>query len=141
VYSLQESEGAETKDDEPVNDPIGNLGFTHGFVASLSVIIVSELGDKTFFIAAILAMQHSRCLVFLGAISALGFMTALSVFLGFATVIIPRTFTYYTGTILLALFGVKMLYEGYKMSPDEGKEELEAVHEELNKANEVYTQF
>ena len=28
--------------------------FIHGFLASLSVIIVSELGDKTFFIAAIM---------------------------------------------------------------------------------------
>ena len=37
-----------------------SLGFIHGFVASVSVIIVSELGDKTFFIAAILAMKHSR---------------------------------------------------------------------------------
>jgi len=127
----------EKADDKPVNSQVGNLGFAHGFVASLSVIIVSELGDKTFFIAAILAMKHSRCLVFSGAISALAFMTVLSVFLGFATVIIPRTFTYYAGTILLALFGVKMLYEGYKMSPDEGKEELEAVHEELSKTNEV----
>ena len=113
------------------------MGFVHGFVASFCVIIVSELGDKTFFIAAILAMQHARCLVFTGAISALGFMTVLSVFLGFATVIIPRTVTYYAGTILLALFGVKMLYDGYKMSADEGKEELEAVDEELNKSNEV----
>ncbi len=30
--------------------------FTHAFVASFSVMIVSELGDKTFFIAAIMAM-------------------------------------------------------------------------------------
>lgn len=37
-----------------------DTSFLHGFVASLSVIIVSELGDKTFFIAAIMAMQHSR---------------------------------------------------------------------------------
>ena len=28
--------------------------FLHGFLASISVIIVSELGDKTFFIAAIM---------------------------------------------------------------------------------------
>ena len=39
---------------------------------------MSELGDKTFFIAAILAMRHSRLLVFGGAISALGLMTVLS---------------------------------------------------------------
>ena len=39
---------------------------------------MSELGDKTFFIAAILAMRHSRMLVFAGAIAALGLMTVLS---------------------------------------------------------------
>ena len=55
-----------------------DASFVHAFVASLSVIIVSELGDKTFFIAAILAMRHSRLLVFGGAIAALGLMTILS---------------------------------------------------------------
>lgn len=55
-----------------------SLGFVHAFVASLSVIIVSELGDKTFFIAAIMAMRHSRITVFIGAISALALMTILS---------------------------------------------------------------
>jgi len=55
-----------------------SLGFVHAFVASLSVIIVSELGDKTFFIAAIMAMRHPRITVFTGAISALALMTVLS---------------------------------------------------------------
>ena len=40
-----------------------NLGFIHAFVASISVIVVSELGDKTFFIAAIMAMRHSRLII------------------------------------------------------------------------------
>lgn len=53
-------------------------GFAHAFIASLSVIIVSEIADKTFFIAAIMAMRHSRVVVFLGAITALGVMTILS---------------------------------------------------------------
>ena len=55
-----------------------DLGFIHAFLASLSVIIVSELGDKTFFIAAILAMRNPRLTVFAGAMSALGLMTVLS---------------------------------------------------------------
>lgn len=73
-----------------------SLGFWHGFVASISgplflcssfslppplplpVIIVSELGDKTWFIAAILAMRHPRLTVFAGAMGALALMTALS---------------------------------------------------------------
>lgn len=60
------------------HDPVVSLGFVHAFVASISVIIVSELGDKTFFIAAIMAMRHSRITVFTGAISALALMTILS---------------------------------------------------------------
>lgn len=55
-----------------------NVGFLHAFVASLSVILVSEIGDKTFFIAAIMAMRHPRLTVFAGAIFALGLMTVLS---------------------------------------------------------------
>lgn len=55
-----------------------SVNFYHGLVASISVIIVSELGDKTFFIAAIMAMRYSRLTVFFGAMSALGFMTVLS---------------------------------------------------------------
>jgi Ca2+/H+ antiporter, TMEM165/GDT1 family len=33
-----------------------------GFLKSLGVIFASEIGDKTFFIAAIMAMQHPRLL-------------------------------------------------------------------------------
>lgn len=62
-----------------VNEPNkGNLGFIHAFVAALSVIIVSELGDKTFFIAAIMAMRYNRLTVLAGAMLALGLMTCLS---------------------------------------------------------------
>lgn len=59
-------------------DKKSNLGFIHAFAASFSVIIVSELGDKTFFIAAIMAMKHPRLTVFMGAIMALALMTILS---------------------------------------------------------------
>lgn len=76
----------QNKEDMVAKDPYGKLldkgtidvGFIHAFVASISVIIVSELGDKTFFIAAIMAMRHPRLTVFLGAMSALGLMTVLA---------------------------------------------------------------
>ena len=42
---------------------------------SLSMILVCEMGDKTFFIAAIMAMRHDRLVIFAGAISALAVMT------------------------------------------------------------------
>ncbi len=60
------------------NKGLVDLGFIHAFVASLSVIIVSELGDKTFFIAAIMAMRHPRMVVYMGAMGALGLMTVMS---------------------------------------------------------------
>ena len=104
-------------------------GFLHGFVESLSVILVSEIGDKTFFIAAILAMSNNKLTVgrlfelcprfcfflqvFLGAISALAVMTILSALLGFVvTTFIPREYTYYTCTAIMFLFGVKVSRKG-----------------------------
>ncbi|KAK0183476.1 hypothetical protein PV327_001514 [Microctonus hyperodae] len=116
----------------------GNLGFLHAFVASLSVIVVSELGDKTFFIAAIMAMRHPRLTVFIGAIGALALMTILSVIFGYAATIIPRAYTYYISTALFALFGLKMLKDGYYMSPNEGQEELEEVQTTLRKKEDEY---
>ena len=55
-----------------------HVRFVHAFVKAIVVIIVSEIGDKTFFIAAIFAMKHARSTVFAGAIGALGLMTFLS---------------------------------------------------------------
>lgn len=113
-----------------------NLGFIHAFVAAISVIIVSELGDKTFFIAAIMAMRYNRLTVLAGAMLALGLMTCLSVLFGYATTVIPRVYTYYVSTALFAIFGIRMLREGLKMSADEGQEELEEVQAEIKRKDE-----
>ena len=37
--------------------------FLEGLVKSGTMILISEIGDKTFFIAAIMAMRHSRLTV------------------------------------------------------------------------------
>ncbi|MCI4389328.1 transmembrane protein 165 [Pangasianodon hypophthalmus] len=124
--------------DEPSK---GNLGFIHAFVAAISVIIVSELGDKTFFIAAIMAMRYNRLTVLAGAMLALGLMTCLSVLFGYATTIIPRIYTYYISTALFAIFGVRMLREGLRMSADEGQEELEEVQAEIKKKDEELQRY
>ncbi|CAL8119943.1 unnamed protein product [Orchesella dallaii] len=130
--------GGGTSTKGPVKEArsVGSLGFLHAFVASFSVIVVSELGDKTFFIAAIMAMRHSRLTVFAGAIGALSLMTVLSALFGYATTIIPRAITYYISTVLFAIFGLKMLYDGYRMSPDEGQEELEEVQATLRRRDD-----
>lgn len=42
---------------------MGGHGFIEGFLKSWGVILASEIGDKTFFIAAIMAMRHARLTV------------------------------------------------------------------------------
>lgn len=37
--------------------------WIHGFTKSLGLILCSEVGDKTFIIAALMAMKHSRRMV------------------------------------------------------------------------------
>lgn len=51
-----ELEQKPSEDGSKAQAPKTNLGFIHAFIASFSVIIVSEIGDKTFFIAAIMSM-------------------------------------------------------------------------------------
>lgn len=53
-----------------------------GFVAALSLIFLSEIGDKTFFIAALLAMRLGKWVTFLGASVALALTSILSVCVG-----------------------------------------------------------
>eukprot|EP00053_Salpingoeca_punica_P023439 m.10073 g.10073 ORF g.10073 m.10073 type:complete len:282 (+) comp5119_c0_seq1:112-957(+) len=114
--------------------------FSHAFMASFSVIVVSEIGDKTFFIAAIMAMRHPRLTILAGAVSALAAMTVLSAYVGHAATVIPRVYTQYIASALFVFFGLKMLREGYYMSPEEGAEELEEVTQELKQKEEELAQ-
>ncbi|KAF9540704.1 hypothetical protein EC957_003888 [Mortierella hygrophila] len=102
------------------------------FFLSLAMIVVSEIGDKTFLIAAIMAMKHPRLLVFSAAISALAIMTFLSAAFGHAVPnLIPRTYTNYLAAILFFCFGIRMFYDGYHMTEEDAKHELEEVTQEL----------
>ncbi|KAJ5970604.1 uncharacterized protein N7479_000522 [Penicillium vulpinum] len=105
----------------------------HSLIFSFTMIIVSEIGDKTFLVAALMAMRHPRLVVFSAAFSALIGMTVLSAVLGHAVpTLIPKTFTKFMAAILFLVFGVKMLKEGREMSPDEGVgEEMREVEAEL----------
>eukprot|EP00197_Chlamydomonas_leiostraca_P009085 CAMPEP_0202873186 /NCGR_PEP_ID=MMETSP1391-20130828/22772_1 /ASSEMBLY_ACC=CAM_ASM_000867 /TAXON_ID=1034604 /ORGANISM="Chlamydomonas leiostraca, Strain SAG 11-49" /LENGTH=244 /DNA_ID=CAMNT_0049554367 /DNA_START=9 /DNA_END=743 /DNA_ORIENTATION=- len=105
--------------------------FGLAFLKSFLTILCSEIGDKTFFIAAIMAMRNPRMTVFGGAIGALAVMTVLSAALGWAAPnLIPKVYTHYAATALFFFFGLKSLWDAYK--GDEGEEsELEQVEQEL----------
>ncbi|CAH1434011.1 unnamed protein product [Lactuca virosa] len=47
------------------------LGVLDAFFASLSMIIVNEIGDEASIIAALMAMRHPKLIVLSGALSAL----------------------------------------------------------------------
>uniref|UniRef100_A0A5S6QRL3 GDT1 family protein n=1 Tax=Trichuris muris TaxID=70415 RepID=A0A5S6QRL3_TRIMR len=97
------------------------------------MVIVSELGDKTFFIAATLSMKYSRTVVFAGSIAALFVMTVLSAFFGYAVQVIPRLYVVYFSAALFFLFGVKMLHSAYHMTDMAAAEELEEAQAEIQK--------
>ena len=108
-------------------------GFTKAFGESFMVILATEIGDRTFFIAAIMAMRHSRFIIWSGAVGALVVMTVLSTLVGHvAPLLIPRSYTQLAAAGLFAFFGVRMLKDG--MAAEDGaSEELEEVEQELNK--------
>ncbi|MGC1306572.1 MAG: TMEM165/GDT1 family protein [Phormidesmis sp.] len=96
------------------------MGLLTGFTAGLLLITLSELGDKTFFIAAILAMRHPRCWVFVGATIALFAMTVLSVLLGQIAAVFPPHYVKGVAAALFVGFGTKLLYDALKMPESEG---------------------
>lgn len=59
------------------DNPKKTKDFIKALFASFSAIIATEIGDKTFFIAAVLSMRNDRLAVFGGAILALIIMTIL----------------------------------------------------------------
>ncbi|OJD27290.1 hypothetical protein ACJ73_01314 [Blastomyces percursus] len=105
----------------------------HSFLLSLTMILFSEVGDKTFLVAALMAMRHPRMVVFSSAFTALIAMTVLSALLGHAVpTLISKSFTNILAAVLFLIFGVKMVFEAKNMAPDEGVgEEMKEVEMEL----------
>ncbi|WP_317615834.1 TMEM165/GDT1 family protein [Phormidesmis priestleyi] len=107
------------------------------FTAGLLLITVSELGDKTFFIAMCLAMRHRRRYVFAGAVLALAAMTILSVSLGRVVSLLPRDLTHYAAIVLFVAFGIKLLYDAHQMRPECSDRTLAADDDYLECASDA----
>ncbi|KAJ9650096.1 GCR1-dependent translation factor 1 [Neophaeococcomyces mojaviensis] len=105
----------------------------HSMFLAFTMILFSEIGDKTFLVACLMAMRHDRLLVFSAAFSALVTMTVLSAVLGHAVpTLIPKWLTNFLAAGLFLVFGVKMLLEARNIDPSEGvSEEMKEVEQEL----------
>ncbi|KAH8732550.1 hypothetical protein GQ44DRAFT_602204 [Phaeosphaeriaceae sp. PMI808] len=123
----------------PDGDTAGVIQPFHSFVLSFTMIIFSEIGDKTFLVAALMAMRHPRLLVFSAAFSALIVMTVLSAVMGHAVpALLNERFTHFAAAALFLVFGVKLIREGLAMSPDDGVgEEMREVEQELEEKEQL----
>ncbi|TYJ06722.1 hypothetical protein E1A91_A12G254400v1 [Gossypium mustelinum] len=120
---------------------VGDLGdISTGFASAFLLIFFSELGDKTFFIAALLAARNSAVVTFIGTFGALAAMTIISVVLGrtfhYVDEILPFSFggadlpiDDIAAVFLLVYFGVSTLLDA--ASSDNQKAEDEQKEAEL----------
>ncbi len=105
------------------------------FTKSLLLITSAELGDKSFLITMFLAMRHPRQWVFMGTAVALALMTVLSVLVGRMLTFVNTDYLRYAESILFVLFGLKLLYQGWQMSPHQTGGELVEAEAEVEKAD------
>ncbi|KAG5368769.1 GCR1-dependent translation factor 1 [Yarrowia sp. C11] len=113
--------------DAPVDDD-----KWHTFVMAFSMIITSEIGDKTFLLAAIMASKHSHFTIFSAAFSSLALMTVLSAALGQAFLIFvsPKVVGIAAGVLFL-VFGIRLLHEATQMEGVSIKDEMAEVESEI----------
>ncbi|MEX1324195.1 MAG: TMEM165/GDT1 family protein [Synechococcaceae cyanobacterium] len=105
------------------------------FGSSFGAITLAELGDKTFFMALILAARHQRRWVFLGSFAALALVTLLSLGLGFGMrELLPEGLLPWLAAFLFLGFGGKLLLEARGLPRDAAREEAEEAEQVVNAA-------
>lgn len=116
------------------NDTTSDESPAHVLLSSFTMIIFSEIGDKTFLIAAILAMKHPRTVVFAGAFGSLVVMSILSAMMGhILPALLPKSITELAAALLFFVFGGKMFFEAREMKLGNQKlqEEMKEAQEEI----------
>jgi len=139
ILGMAASEPESHTVDTPVVEAVVSKGFLDAFFSSFGLILVSEIGDETFIIAALMAMQHPRMTVFAGAFGALVIMTILSTGLG---IVLPSLISRQTvrkfACVLYTAFGLRLLWIAYKTNPKEGVEdEIKDVEAQLNESQNL----
>ena len=104
------------------------------FGSSLTAITLAELGDKTFFMALILAARHRARDVFLGAFAALAAVTLLSLGVGYGLrELLPALLLPWLAAVLFLGFGAKLLLEAQGMAADEAEQEEREAEATVNR--------
>ena len=123
-----------------------------GFYQAFSLVFVSEIGDKTFFMAGLLAMKTSKLISFFGSMGALAVMTIFSVLIGQSFHAVPAGFGEgllgglplddVAAVIAFAFFGFKTLQEALTMEEGESvmDEELAEAEEDVENIDTTKTE-
>ena len=115
--------------------PLSGEPTLAAFGSSLTAITLAELGDKTFFMALILAVRHRARWVFVGAFAALTAVTLISLGLGYGLrELLPQAVVPWLAAVLFLVFGVKLLLDAQGMAADAAREEAEEAVEVVNAA-------
>ena len=118
----------------PLQMALSGTGFVPAFTQSFLLILACELGDRTFFVAALLAMKSSRFVVWSGALAALALMTIVSAVIGKAfPLLVDRKYTSIAAAALFLFFGLQLLHDWWRMrgQAEEPSDELAEVEKEL----------
>ncbi|MEY4758883.1 MAG: hypothetical protein RLZZ268_381 [Cyanobacteriota bacterium] len=115
--------------------PLSSDPSLAAFGSSLTAITLAELGDKTFFMALILAVRHRARWVFLGAFAALTAVTLISLALGYGLrELLPQSVVPWLASALFLGFGLKLLIDAQAMGAHAAGEEAEEAEEAINAA-------
>lgn len=103
----------------------------HGpLFGSFLSILVSEIGDKTFIVTAVLATRYNKVWVFIGSYSALFLMTFISCFIGnVSELFLPQSYISLVAALLFFVFGIKSIYEAVTNKLEDSEEEEEIEHD------------
>jgi putative Ca2+/H+ antiporter (TMEM165/GDT1 family) len=105
------------------------------FGASLTAITLAELGDKTFFMALILAARHRARDVFVGAFAALTAVTLISLGLGYGLrELLPVAVVPWLAAALFVGFGLKLLVDAQGMTAHEADDEEQQAQQAIDEA-------
>ena len=119
--------------DRPLHTPEVESSQLSRLLGAAVMIVVSELGDKTFFIAALMAMRHNPWFVFSSSYAAMFVMTVMSMVLGLVLpTLLSKRLTTLLAAALFFVFAAKMLREAWGMPRTlMATEELEEVEQDL----------
>jgi putative Ca2+/H+ antiporter (TMEM165/GDT1 family) len=115
--------------------PISGDPSLAAFGSSLTAITLAELGDKTFFMALILAARHRARDVFIGAFAALTAVTLISLGLGYGLrELLPASVVPWLAAVLFLVFGLKLLVDAQQMGANEAEEEEKEAEQAIAEA-------